>query len=154
MGNVLDAYFHVIAKPNVKQIIRFSCPHSMRKLISSDAPWEPIVGYSRAVRVDNVVEVAGTTAQDGDTITGNDAYTQAKRVLEKIEEALQAAGARIEHVVRTRIFVVNMADWEAVGRAHGEVFGAIRPASTLLAVRALIDPRLLVEIEATAIIPE
>lgn len=112
------------------------------------------MGYSRAVRVGNVVEVAGTTAQDGDTITGADAYTQAKRVLEKIEAALRTAGALPEHVVRTRIYLTTMADWEAVGRAHGEVFGAIRPASTMLAVSALIDPRLLVEIEATAIIPE
>lgn len=112
------------------------------------------MGYSRAVRVGQVVEVAGTTAQDGDTITGSDEYTQAKRILEKIATALHEAGATLEQVVRTRIFVTNIANWEAVGRAHGEVFGQIRPASTMVQVAALIDPRLLVEIEATAIIVE
>lgn len=112
------------------------------------------MGYSRAVRVGNVVEVAGTTAQDGDTITGADAYTQAKRVLEKIEQALVEADAALEHVVRTRIYLASITDWPAVGRAHGEVFGAIRPASTMLAVSSLLDARLLVEIEATAIIPD
>ncbi|TGE08788.1 RidA family protein [Hymenobacter fodinae] len=126
----------------------------MRQLVSSGAPWEPIVGYSRAVRVGNVVEVAGTTAQDGAIITGLDAYNQAKRVLEKIGLALREAGADFEHVVRTRIYLTDITSWEAVGRAHGEVFGSIRPASTMLEVKALIDPRLLVEIEATAIIPE
>jgi enamine deaminase RidA (YjgF/YER057c/UK114 family) len=126
----------------------------MRQLISSGAPWEPIVGYSRAVRVGNVVEVAGTTAQDGATITGTDAYAQAKRVLEKIGLALREAGADFHHAVRTRIYLTDITTWEAVGQAHGEVFGAIRPASTMLEVKALIDPRLLVEIEATAIIPE
>ena len=124
----------------------------MRKLISSGAPWEATVGYSRAVRVGQVVEVAGTTAQDGDTITGSDEYTQTKRILEKIAAALHEVGATLAQVVRTRIFVTNIANWEAVGRAHGEVFSQIRPASTMVQVAALIDPRLLVEIEATAII--
>ena len=126
----------------------------MRQLISSGAPWEAVVGYSRAVRVGNVVEVAGTTAQDGDTVTGADEYAQTKRILEKIGEALTAAGATLADVVRTRLFVTDISQWEAVGRAHGEVFGAIRPASSMVEVRALIDPRLLVEIEATAIVAE
>ena len=110
------------------------------------------MGYSRAVRVGNVVEVAGTTAQDGDAVNGADAYAQTKRVLEKIGEALAAAGASFANVVRTRMFVTDIAQWEAVGRAHGEVFGNIRPATSMVEVKALIDPRLLVEIEATAII--
>ncbi|MGY2134501.1 RidA family protein [Hymenobacter sp. HD11105] len=125
----------------------------MRQLISSGAPWEQRVGYSRAVRVGQVVEVAGTTAQDGETISGHDEYTQTKRILEKIRDALQQAGAALTDVVRTRIFVTNITAWEEVGRAHGEVFGDIRPACTLVQVAALIDPRLLVEVEATAIIP-
>ena len=110
------------------------------------------MGYSRAVRVGQVVEVAGTTAQDGETISGSTEYDQTKRILEKIAAALAEAGATLGHVVRTRIFVTNIAAWEAVGRAHGEVFGASRPATTMVQVAALIDPRLLVEIEATAII--
>ncbi|GAA4504274.1 RidA family protein [Hymenobacter ginsengisoli] len=123
----------------------------MRQLISSGAPWEASVGYSRAVRVGNVVEVAGTTAQDGDSISGADEYAQTKRILEKIAEALHQAGASLEHVVRTRIFVTDISKWEAVGRAHGEVFSQIRPVTAMVQVAALIDPRMLVEIEATAI---
>lgn len=123
----------------------------MRQLISSDAPWEATVGYSR---VGNVVEVAGTTAQDGDAVTGTDVYIQTQRALEKIREALAAAGASLQDVVRTRIFVTNISQWEAVGQAHGEVFADIRPVSSMREVKALIDPRLLVEIEATAIVAE
>lgn len=109
------------------------------------------MGYSRAVRVGNVVEVAGTTAQDGAAVTGSDEYGQTKRILEKIAAALHEAGATLAQVVRTRIFVTDITKWEAVGRAHGEVFGNIRPVTTMVQVAALIDPRLLVEVEATAI---
>lgn len=127
-----------------------------RQLISSGAPWEATIGYSRAVRVGNVVEVAGTTAMTGSEVVGEgDAYVQTVRVLAIIGEALRRAGAGFPDVVRTRIFVTDIVrDQEAVGRAHGEVFGAIRPAATMVQVGALIDPRLLVEIEASAIIPE
>ena len=125
-----------------------------RQLISSGAPWEATIGYSRAVRVGNVVEVAGTTAmRDGEAVGAGDAGAQAARILEIIAEALRAAGASLTDVVRTRIYLTDIArDWEAVGRAHGAVFGAIRPAATMVQVGGLIDPRLLVEIEATAII--
>ena len=125
----------------------------MRRLIGSGAPWEAQVGYSRAVRVGNVVQVAGTTATVNGAVVGvNDAYEQTRVALEIIRAALEDAGARLEDVVRTRIFVTDIARWEEIGRAHGEVFGDIRPAATMVQVAALIDPAHLVEIEAEAIV--
>lgn len=122
--------------------------------ISSGAKWEATVGYSRAVRIGNIIEVAGTTAVDenGEVIGGDDPYVQAHFALSKIARALREAGASLQDVIRTRIYVTDISHWEAVGRAHGEFFGAIRPASTMVEVSALISPELLVEIEASAVL--
>lgn len=126
----------------------------MRQNISSGAAWEEIVGYSRAVRIGNVVEVAGTTAVDGNghVVGPDDPGAQTRFILQKIEKALAEAGATLNDVVRTRIFVTDISRWEAVGRAHGEFFRTVKPVATMVEVSALISPELLVEIEATAVI--
>lgn len=121
--------------------------------VSSGAMWEEIIGYSRAVRVGNVIEVAGTTAVDGAKIIGGkDAYIQTKFIFQKIEKALKEAGASMNDVVRTRMYVTDISKWEEIGKAHGEVFKEIKPATTMVEVKSLIHPDMIVEIEATAIV--
>jgi len=128
----------------------------MRQLVTSGAPWEAVVGYSRAVRTGNLVYVAGTTATgaDGEVVGTGDAYAQARHALLTIERALNEAGAGLRDVVRTRMFVTDISRWEEFGRAHGEFFRDVRPAATMVEVRRLIDPAHLVEIEVDAVIDE
>lgn len=126
-----------------------------RTNISSSAIWEDQIGYSRAVKIGRVVEVSGTSAIDRDKIIApNDAYQQTKFIIRKIEKAINEAGGALEDVIRTRIYVTNINDWSAIGKAHGEFFRNIKPATTMVEVKSLIDPNFVVELEATAILPE
>ncbi|MDE3212032.1 MAG: RidA family protein [Bacteroidota bacterium] len=124
-----------------------------RQLISSGAKWESVVGYSRAIRVGNLIEISGTTATDGDRVqAAGDVYGQTVYILEKIRQVLQEAGSRLEDVIRTRMYVTDISQWEQVAKAHGKFFGTIRPVTTMVEVSRLIQEDLLIEIEVTAII--
>jgi enamine deaminase RidA (YjgF/YER057c/UK114 family) len=128
---------------------------SPRITLSSSAVWEDIIGYSRAIKIGNTIEIAGTAAvKSGEVVFTGDPYNQTKYIIQIFEHVLKQLGGSLEDVVRTRVYLKNIGDWEEVGRAHGEFFGSIKPVSTMLAVSSMINPEMLVEIEATAIITE
>ena len=129
--------------------------NNMVQKISSGSPWEDIVGYSRAVKAGNIIEVAGTTAMDGETLVGiGNVYLQTQFIFQKIEQVLLQLGSSLNDVVRTRMFVVNIDDWEQIGKAHGEIFSTIKPVTSMIEVQRLIGKEILIEIEVTAIITE
>jgi enamine deaminase RidA (YjgF/YER057c/UK114 family) len=128
---------------------------SSRITLSSSAVWEDIIGYSRAIKMGNTIEIAGTAAvKNGEVVFTGDPYNQTKYIIQIFEHVLKQLGSSLEDVVRTRVYLKNIADWEEVGRAHGEFFGSIKPVSTMLAVSSMINPEMLVEIEATAMVAE